>query len=145
LGAYRHFAIKLATAAASLLVLNRGTVFWSRPAIDWMSWHQLIPPLCYIGEIGPYLLANRGTPNVGPRISILDHKGKLLGRLGTIPSAGIGPGQFISPHGIAVDSRGDIYVGEVSYTGWPSLFPGQPIPKGLRCLQKFIKVSEGAN
>jgi hypothetical protein len=64
----------------------------------------------------------------------------LLARIGTVPSAGIGPGQFISPHGIATDSHGDIYVGEVSYTGWPSLFPKEPVPKGLRCLQKFVKV-----
>jgi DNA-binding beta-propeller fold protein YncE len=99
-------------------------------------------PLCYIGEIGPYLTSNRGIPNVGPRVSIYDHEGKLQARLGNIPSAGIGPGQFVSPHGIAVDSRGDIYVGEVSYTGWPSLFPGEPIPPGLRCLQKFVKLSE---
>ncbi|MYI85356.1 MAG: hypothetical protein F4081_00870, partial [Dehalococcoidia bacterium] len=27
-----------------------------------------------------------------------------------------GPGQFIAPHGVAVDSRGDIYVGEVSFS-----------------------------
>ena len=33
---------------------------------------------------------------------------------------GSSPGQFISPHGLAVDSRGDIYVGEVSFTNWGS-------------------------
>ncbi len=97
-------------------------------------------PLCVIGEIGPYLRSNFGWPNVGPRLSILSKEGKLLSRIGTVPSAGIGPGQFISPHGIAVDSRGDIYVGEVSYTGWPSLFPSEPVPAALRCLQKFVKV-----
>ncbi|KRA55729.1 peptidyl-alpha-hydroxyglycine alpha-amidating lyase family protein [Devosia sp. Root635] len=97
-------------------------------------------PICFIGEIGPYLRANFGWPNVGPRVSILSHEGTLLARIGTVPSAGTGPGQFISPHGIAADSRGDIYVGEVSYTGWPSLFPNEPIPEGLRCLQKFVKV-----
>jgi hypothetical protein len=101
-------------------------------------------PLCYIGEIGPYLGANRGMPNVGPRLSILDHQGKLLARLGNIPSAGTGPGQFLSPHGIAVDSLGDIYVGEVGFTAWPSLFPDQPVPAGLRCLQKFVKVAKPA-
>jgi hypothetical protein len=25
----------------------------------------------------------------------------------------------LAPHGLAVDSRGDIYVGEVSWTAWP--------------------------
>ena len=46
----------------------------------------------------------------------------------------------MSPHGLAVDSRGDIYVGEVSVASWPSLFPGQPRPDNLRSLQKLVKV-----
>src|ERR1043165_2127374 len=79
-------------------------------------------PICYIGEIGPHLAVNRGMPNLGPRISIVPHEGKLLGRLGRVPPAGPAPGQFLSPHGIAVDSRGDLYVGEVSVAAWPSLF-----------------------
>jgi hypothetical protein len=97
-------------------------------------------PTCYLGEIGPYLSSNRGVPNLGPRLSILTHEGKLIARLGKVPSAGTAPGQFLSPHGIAVDSRGDIYVGEVSVTAWPSLFPGQPMPIPLRSLQKLEKV-----
>ena len=40
-----------------------------------------------------------------------------------------------------VDSRGDIYVGEVSYTNWPSTHPGVPVPKDLRSLQKLEKVA----
>jgi DNA-binding beta-propeller fold protein YncE len=97
-------------------------------------------PVCYIGEIGPYLNANFGWPNVGPRISVVTNDGKLLARIGAIPGAGTGPGQFISPHGIAVDSRGDIYVGEVSYTAWSSNFPDLPRPENLRSLQKFVRV-----
>ena len=46
----------------------------------------------------------------------------------------------ISPHGLAVDSRGDIYVGEVSYTNWGNRYRGQPHPPGLRSLQKLVKV-----
>ncbi|MGH7400069.1 MAG: hypothetical protein ACRELW_21320, partial [Candidatus Rokuibacteriota bacterium] len=49
------------------------------------------------------------------------------------------PGQFVSPHGLAVDSRGDIYVGEVSYTNWGNRYKGQPVPPGLRSLQKLVK------
>jgi hypothetical protein len=97
-------------------------------------------PICYVGEIGPYYEFNRGTPNLGPRLSILSNKGELLARIGTEPAGGTGPGQFVSPHGIAVDSRGDIYVGEVSYTAWPNLFPDRPAPALLRSLQKFEKV-----
>ena len=99
-------------------------------------------PLCYIGEIGPYLAVNRHYPNLGPRISILDKAGNLLARIGrTEAAAGPRPSQFTSPHGIAVDSRGDIYVGEVAATAWPSLFPGQPPPDDLSCLQKLVKIS----
>ncbi len=97
-------------------------------------------PICFIGEIGPYLNFNRSAPNLGPRISIVTHEGKLLARLGIEPAAGTKPGQFLSPHGLAVDSRGDLYVAEVSVTAWPSLFPDQPVPRPVRSLQKLVKV-----
>ncbi len=97
-------------------------------------------PICYIGEIGPYQPVNHEMPGLGPRVSILDHKGKLLARLARTPSRGTGPGQFISPHGLAVDSHGDIYVGEVAYTAWKSNFPETPRPKVVRSLQKFEKI-----
>ncbi|MBV9785816.1 MAG: hypothetical protein JO264_18585 [Acidisphaera sp.] len=101
-------------------------------------------PLCYIGEIGPYLNVNRSYPNLGPRLTITTSEGRVLARLGNIDdAAGQGPGQFMSPHGIAVDSRGDIYVGEVSYAAWPSLNPGKPVPERLRSLQKLRKLGEG--
>jgi hypothetical protein len=89
----------------------------------------------------PYLGSNRGFPNLGPRISILSKIGKLLTHLGSEENLhGQSPGQFMSPHGLAVDSRGDIYVGEVSVASWSSLFPGQPRPDNLRSLQKLVKV-----
>ena len=97
-------------------------------------------PEFWIGEIGPYLNTNRRTPNLGPRITVMDHKGAVLSRLGVIPSAGNGPGQFLSPHGLAMDSHGDLYVGEVSSRAWPSLFPDQPPPADLRRFQKFERV-----
>ena len=99
-------------------------------------------PICYIGECGPVLSTNRKSPNLGPRISIVDHKGKLLARLGDASGGGTRLGQFVSPHGIAVDSTGSIYVGEVSYTAWPNLFPDRPIPDPLRTLQKLTKVRD---
>ncbi|MGH7040290.1 MAG: hypothetical protein ACREE1_19395 [Stellaceae bacterium] len=46
----------------------------------------------------------------------------------------------MSPHGLAVDSRGDIYVGEVSFTNWGNRYPGQAFPPGLRSLQKLARV-----
>jgi hypothetical protein len=99
-------------------------------------------PVFYVGEIGPYLPVNRSFPNLGPRVSIVDNKGKRIARLGNPQqAAGQGPGQFLSPHGLAVDSRGDLYIGEVSYAAWPSLYPGTPVPRVLRSLQKFAKVA----
>ena len=97
-------------------------------------------PLCYIGELGPDKPVNRNVPNLGPRLSIVNHEGTILARLGAL-HAGLDPGQFIAPHGIAVDSRGDIYVGEVSWTAWPQINPDEPRPAGLRSLQKLIKAS----
>ena len=46
----------------------------------------------------------------------------------------------MSPHGLAVDSHGDIYVGEVSFTNWGNRYKGQGFPPGLRALQKLVKV-----
>ena len=97
-------------------------------------------PVCYIGEIGPYYPHNRGTPNLGPRVTILSNEGKVISRIERTPSGGTGPGQFISPHGLAVDSHGDLYVGEVAYTAWTSLFPDQPKPRRIRSLQKYERV-----
>ncbi len=48
------------------------------------------------------------------RVSVFDKDGRLLTRWGT-PDA-TAAGSFAAPHGIAVDSRGDIYVGEVTWT-----------------------------
>jgi DNA-binding beta-propeller fold protein YncE len=101
-------------------------------------------PVCYVGEIGPYYEFNRGAPNLGPRLSILSNEGKLIARITTTPAAGTGPGQFISPHGIAVDSCGDLYVGEVSYTAWESNFPDKPKPRRIRSLKKFERVRAAA-
>jgi len=63
----------------------------------------------------------------------------LIGRFGDTP-AGTELGKFLAPHGLAVDSRGDIYFGEVSWTAWPQIYPGRPHPPNLRSLQKFEKV-----
>jgi DNA-binding beta-propeller fold protein YncE len=97
-------------------------------------------PIFYIGELGPGMAINSQHPNIGPRVSIVTHEGKLLARLGHA-HAGEAPGQFIAPHGIAVDSRGDIYVGEVAWTYWPSALPDKPRPAHPRSLQKLVKVA----
>jgi hypothetical protein len=94
-----------------------------------------------IGELGSGMSVNRNHPNIGPRLSFVDAKGQLIARLGGEDGPGLEAGKFVAPHGLALDSRGDIYVGEVSYTEWPRLFPEIPIAKGMRSLQKLQKVS----
>ena len=96
-------------------------------------------PQFIIGELGPGMNINREYPNLGPRLSIVDAGGKLVARLGGERGPGLETGRFIAPHGLAVDSRGDIYVGEVSYTEYPRLFPGSSIPFRMRSLQKLVK------
>ena len=98
-------------------------------------------PLAIIGELGPETVdtLTSGVPNLGPRVSLVSVKGEVLAHLGSQP-LGEGPGQFIAPHGIAVDSQGDIYVAEVSNTYWPQLFGKKPDHE-LRSLQKLARVS----
>jgi len=93
--------------------------------------------LAYIGELGAAIGPNAQGRQLGPRVSIYDTRGNLLARLGDQPE-GEAPGQFIAPHGICIDSRGDIYVGEVSWTHTGSrLNP----PRELRSLQKLARTS----
>ena len=46
------------------------------------------------------------------------------------------PGNFISPHGIWADSRGDLYVGEVVFAA--GVRHGL-VPPDCKCLQKFVR------
>jgi DNA-binding beta-propeller fold protein YncE len=89
----------------------------------------------YVGELGTGLVVNQAVPNVGNRVSILSLKGDLLGRVGD-RFGGERPGQFVAPHGVVLDSRGDLYVAEVSYTIKGSL---ENPPREIRCLQKFVR------
>jgi hypothetical protein len=95
-------------------------------------------PVCYVGELGPGMPVNRNAPNIGPRLSVLAHDGSLLGR---VNKADLGPSMdpFKAPHGVAIDSHGDLYIGEVSFTGWRRDHPDQPPPPGLRSLRKLIR------
>lgn len=96
---------------------------------------DLDEPLFYVGELGPVMASNQNTPNLGPAISILDHKGRHLARLGA-PRAGIEAGAFMSPHGIAVDSHGDIYAAELTRAVWARSYDGPP-PANVRTVVKL--------
>jgi DNA-binding beta-propeller fold protein YncE len=100
-------------------------------------------PNFIIGELGPGLAVNRKVPNLGPRLSIVDSQGKRIARLGGENGPGLEAGKFLAPHGIAMDSKGDIYIGEVGVTDWKTSFPDTPMPPEVRvsrCLQKLEKI-----
>ena len=98
-------------------------------------------PICYVGECGPAfgVQSRRAEPRAARQ-----HRSPTTARCwrasATSSGAGMLPGQFISPHGIAVDSHGDVYVGEVSATAWPQLKPDQPAPSPLPSLRKLTRL-----
>ena len=108
---------------------------------QWNNMHRpcglhITDGLVYIGQLFTQLALNADYPNIGACVSIHDLTGRRLARLGG-PRYGEGPGHFIAPHGIAVDSRGDIYIGEVSQTAFGSV---QKPPRKVRTFRKLKKV-----
>jgi DNA-binding beta-propeller fold protein YncE len=97
----------------------------------------------YVAELGfragmwPGTAAGADAP--GGRVSVFDRQGGLLARWGggRNPCA---PGDFFAPHGICVDPRGDVYVGEVVMSGGGNRGLVSP---DCHALQKFIRVREG--
>jgi sugar lactone lactonase YvrE len=87
----------------------------------------------FVGELPSHLPVNAAVPNLGARVSIVTLKGDLVDRFGG-RFAGEAPGEFVAPHGVAVDSRGDVYVAEVSYTAKGR---HETPPREIRSLQKF--------
>ena len=92
--------------------------------------------LLYVGELPAALPISAEVPNIGARVSIVTLKGELVGRIGG-RFAGEKPGEFVAPHGCVVDSRGDLYVAEVS---WTAMGRDLKPPREIRSLQKFAKV-----
>ena len=91
--------------------------------------------LAYVGELPSHLPVNAEVPNIGARVSMVTLKGDLVDRVGG-PFRGEKPGEFIAPHGCVVDSRGDLYVAEVSWTAKGKL---EDPPREIRSLQKLTK------
>lgn len=90
----------------------------------------------WVGELGPGLAVNRFYPNLGCAVKRLDGSGRQVARIGG-DRPGAEPGRFVAPHGIAVDSLGDVYVAEVSHSQWGALFPETAMPDGLPSLRKL--------
>jgi sugar lactone lactonase YvrE len=105
------------------------------------QWHCYRPSairahggLLYVAEGGARSYFG-GLPNLGHAVSVFDFDGQFVTRFGA-PDPGQRPGQFIAPHGIALDVLGNVYVAEVS----ASYLKGQsgPFPRGeITSLRKW--------
>ncbi|MEM2875580.1 MAG: peptidyl-alpha-hydroxyglycine alpha-amidating lyase family protein [Candidatus Bathyarchaeia archaeon] len=71
------------------------------------------------------------------RLSIFTLDGELISRWGS--EYGCSHGSFFAPHAVCVDSKGDIYVGEVVIT---SVGSGGIVPADCHTLQKFVRVRQ---
>lgn len=92
------------------------------------QWTELVRPtdVCMDEEGTVYVT------ELGLRVSIFGADGKLITRFGNEDGKDKENALFLAPHTIRVDSKGDIYIGEVSktYTG---------VDKGTQTLQKFVR------
>jgi DNA-binding beta-propeller fold protein YncE len=90
----------------------------------------------YVGELCSSVGVSEGIRNLGARLQVFTPAGERVARIGA-PLPGSGPGEFVAPHTVVVDSRGDVYVGEVSFT-----IRGRQLtpPRELRSLQKLVRV-----
>jgi DNA-binding beta-propeller fold protein YncE len=95
----------------------------------------------YVAELGfragmwPGTSAPPGA--TGGRVSVFETNGRLKARWGggDDPCAA---GDFFAPHDICIDSRGDLYVGEVTWSGGAK---DGVVPADCHALQKFVRTS----
>lgn len=91
----------------------------------------------YVTELADIRLDAISPP---PRFSKLDSTGALLSRYCDHDST-IGGGTLFAPHAIAVDSRGDVYIGEVPERSWSLRYPGKPMPTAMASLKKLRRTA----
>ena len=98
-----------------------------------MQWTDVVRPtdvfidndnVVYIPEIGH-------VGDAGPKVSLFSTDGRLIAYWGCEPKDHR-TDLFVSPHAIAVDSHGDVYVGEVAMTH-------SGLDRGSRVVQKFAR------
>lgn len=123
---------------------NRVQVFDAKGRLE-AIWNQVFKAdgMCrdsdgtfFIGE----LVAMHDTNTLGHRITILSKFGKRLARLGS-KTQGDGPGEFNAIHGCAVDSNGNLYLAEVSYTMRGRREEPPRVYKGLRRLKRISETT----
>ena len=99
--------------------------------LDSQRWQDHI----YVGELSS-IAGLEGCLGVGHLVGIYILEVNLKCRFGDLVQ-GDQPGQFVAPHGVAVDSRGDLYVSEVSYS-----IQGRRLDpaRELRCISKYQRI-----
>jgi sugar lactone lactonase YvrE len=108
---------------------------------EWSDVRQ--PDDVYRDADGNYFVAELGhldgaTPTtLGARVTVRDRAGRVLSAFGDDGDA-TRPGNMASPHGICVDSRGNLFVGEVTYT---SRISRGILPAGTHVFQRFERVA----
>jgi DNA-binding beta-propeller fold protein YncE len=108
---------------------------------QWVNMHRpcglhIEDDRAYVGQLPTHLDVNADYPNIGACISVHDLSGQRLAKLGDV-RAGEAPGQFVAPHGLAVDSQGDLYVGEVSWSAYGRRLDP---PRAARCMRKLVRI-----
>jgi DNA-binding beta-propeller fold protein YncE len=91
--------------------------------------------LLYIGEM-LQIPELKDCPGVGHNLNVFSHTGQRLAHLGD-PTLGDSPTEFIAPHGFGVDSAGNLYVGEVSYTVYGQRLEPKQTFKSFRRLTRL--------
>ncbi|MCL1818424.1 MAG: peptidyl-alpha-hydroxyglycine alpha-amidating lyase family protein [Spirochaetaceae bacterium] len=98
------------------------------------------PQLALVAEVPPGMAFIQDFPHLGARISIYDLAGKRLAAFGEALPGDELPFQFWAPHGLTADSRGDLYVGEVSYAHYGLTISSAPQPWTRRCFRKLVRI-----
>ena len=88
----------------------------------------------YVAEAGPPPV-QEGVRGLGRKIIVFDHDFNVVTRFGN-EYGGEGLDQFLSPHGMAIDSSGSVYIAEVSYTAYGSTL--NP-PREVVSLRKWVE------
>ncbi|HEY8475848.1 MAG TPA: peptidyl-alpha-hydroxyglycine alpha-amidating lyase family protein [Chloroflexota bacterium] len=100
------------------------------------------PDDVHLGPDGRFYVAELGfqgatsAREVGARITVRDERGTILATWGDGGDP-CEPGNCAAPHGVAVDSRGDVYVGEVTFT---ALVRRNIVPPTCHVFQKYVRV-----
>jgi len=93
------------------------------------QWEDLIRPTDMCTDNGVVYVTE-----LCQRVSLFSSDGKLLTRWSNERGKDKGKALFVAPHAVSVDSRGDIYVGDVSMAA-------AGVDKGPRTVQKFVRVT----